>query len=748
MFFSRRTQSRTPARARSSASGSNESGSRANRGRRAMKQLVLVAALVAPALVAVQVVLAAQPTGDFTISDNTPATNQEVTFTPRDIQDPDGGTASVSSFDYGDGSPLDTDGTYKHTYTTPGTRTVTMTITAPPTDAELAADPNAQAETRQVTDTVTVGQANRNPTAQINCSPAQVNVGEAASCTGSGSDPDPGSSIIGYEWSLDGGPFNAGGSTFPVPTSTAGTHVIRLRVIDNNGARSTNDPSGSVSVNAHPIANIVVAVQSVEPGQRNDTPLVNQPTAFSSSGSSDPEGGALTYEWALDPDGVYNDGTGSAVVRAFPEPGNKTVKLRVTDSKGATAEKSVTFRVNRAPTPGFIFEPITPIINQQISFSSVEPADPDGSIDPLTYAWDLDNDGQYGETGTLAQPDERGPSVKRLFSSAGTYPIALKVTDSGGVTREIKRNVLVQNTIPTGTFSFTPDAPLPGQAITFSGSGSSPTGKAIESYQWDFDFNPATFDPATHTFQADATGATASHAYPSSGPRTVALRIKEAGGGFAIFTRTINVNAPPQASFTVSPASPFTGDPVTLSSTSGDPDGPLSKVEWDLDNDGQFDDAGGGVVFATFAKKGSYPLKLRVTDSRGATAVAIRQVDVRSKPLAVLSGVVIDIRGQLAGKFTRLKWIRVRAPKGSKVAVSCKGGNCPKPVAKRSKGRKKVYFRNVAGRYAPGTKLIVKVTKRNMIGRHTTFTMIRGKEPRRRDLCISPGAKKAKRCPS
>ena len=47
----------------------------------------------------------------------------------------------------------------------------------------------------------------------------------------------------------------------------------------------------------------------------------------------------------------------------------------------------------------------------------------------------------------------------------------------------------MQSTIPNGSFAFTPASPLPGQAITFNGSATSPTGKAIASLEWDFDFD-------------------------------------------------------------------------------------------------------------------------------------------------------------------------------------------------------------------------------------------------------------------
>ena len=54
----------------------------------------------------------------------------------------------------------------------------------------------------------------------------------------------------------------------------------------------------------------------------------------------------------------------------------------------------------------------------------------------------------------------------------------------------------------------------------------------------------------------------------------------------------IVANTLPRATFTHGPDSPNPREPVTLTSTSLDPDEPSRPptVEWDTDNDGAFDD--------------------------------------------------------------------------------------------------------------------------------------------------------------
>jgi hypothetical protein len=60
-----------------------------------------------------------------------------------------------------------------------------------------------------------------------------------------------------------------------------------------------------------------------------------------------------------------------------------------------------------------------------VQFNGSGSSDPDG--DPLTYSWDLNGDGTYGDSTAIS------PSF--TYSTAGPYTVTLKVTDShGGLT--------------------------------------------------------------------------------------------------------------------------------------------------------------------------------------------------------------------------------------------------------------------------------------------------------------------------
>ncbi len=212
----------------------------------------------------------------------------------------------------------------------------------------------------------------------------------------------------------------------------------------------------------------------------------------------------------------------------------------------------------------------------------------------------------------------------------------------------------------------------------------------------------------------------------------------------------MNVNAPPTASFNVAPASPFDGDSVTFSSTSGDPDGPLTGIQWDLDADGQYDDASGPVVSRAYAA-GARIVRLLVTDSRGATATAERRFDVLRRPPRLLGGVKISLFGNLTDNGARLKRLLVRTPAKATAKVTCKGRKCPKgtkKVSTRPVKTRRLRFKKFERVFPAGSLITVSVTRPGFIGQYTTIK-IRGNLRRyiRRDRCLPAGGGKPIACP-
>jgi hypothetical protein len=94
-------------------------------------------------------------------------------------------------------------------------------------------------------------------------------------------------------------------------------------------------------------------------------------------------------------------------------------------------------------------------------------------------------------------------------------------------------------------------------------------------------------------------------------------------------------NLPPIASFKSNLLTVRAWDKVTFTSTSRDPDGMVTSHAWDLDNDGFFDDEWRTQTTREYRYVGSYRIRLRVTDKRGAESIATWVVNVVPRPPGV-----------------------------------------------------------------------------------------------------------------
>ena len=124
---------------------------------------------------------------------------------------------------------------------------------------------------------------------------------------------------------------------------------------------------------------------------------------------------------------------------------------------------------------------------------------------------------------------------------------------------------------------------------------------------------------------------TATFAGVTPGDFTVSVQVSDGDGGVSTDSALVTVtevNDPPIADM----AGPYSGSEgtgiVLDASGSMDSDGTITAYAWDLDNDGQYDDASGMAPVFTPADNGTYTIGLRVTDDRGDTATDSTSVTV------------------------------------------------------------------------------------------------------------------------
>ena len=149
-------------------------------------------------------------------------------------------------------------------------------------------------------------------------------------------------------------------------------------------------------------------------------------------------------------------------------------------SAATIAEHYSSSGTNRRPNAAFSISPNPAKPGQTVTFNATASTDPDGTIAQL-------------RVGPRRQRDLRaaGPSatVSRSYASATSPTVKLRVTDDRGGTDTETHALVVANTVPTASFTATPNPAQVGANVAFNASASSDPDGTIAKYEWDFDGN-------------------------------------------------------------------------------------------------------------------------------------------------------------------------------------------------------------------------------------------------------------------
>jgi autotransporter-associated beta strand protein len=208
---------------------------------------------------------------------------------------------------------------------------------------------------------------------------------------------------------------------------------------------------------------------------------------------------------------------------------------------GSTGNDVVLRRVNRAPTAdaGGPY-----LVDEGLGTVSLHGSGRDADGDPLTYAWDLDNDGAFETAGqdiTFSAGELDGPASRT---------VALQVRDdfgdlvtSGGVVNLI-------NVAPTATFSNSGPVNAGSSAeVSFSGQFDPSLTDILAGFAYAYDLdNDGVFDIGNGAYagSSDAPTATVPARFLDDGLTThlVRARILDKDDGFTDYTTSITVTPP------------------------------------------------------------------------------------------------------------------------------------------------------------------------------------------------------------
>jgi PKD repeat protein len=331
--------------------------------------------------------------------------------------------------------------------------------------------------------------------------------------------------------------------------------------------------------------------------------------------SSDSDGSVTAWSWR------FGDGATSTErepTHGYAEPGTYTVRLTVSDDKGAQDELADEVRVTTASAPPSNQAPRADfeIDCRDLTCTFTDRSeDEDGSVE--RWAWDFGD----GATSTRQNPSH-------TYGSAGRYDVVLTVTDDDGA--EDGRTRTAEPDSPPAPPPPPPPPPPdpndpPGAEFEFDCQElrcafvdrSRDEDGTLVSWQWDFG------DGATSSERNPT------HVYQASGRYQVLLVVTDDDGAADTRVHTVEPqaapsepNKTPQADFEVH----CNGLTCTFQDKSKDDDGTIVSWSWSF-GDGATSNESNPVH--TYAAPGKYDVLLTVTDDRGATDTRVRDADAK-----------------------------------------------------------------------------------------------------------------------
>ena len=361
-----------------------------------------------------------------------------------------------------------------------------------------------------------------------------------------------GDTVIPNSYYLSGKPSFFGGLDWPPynPYKPAANSLTNIPA----GYRyvyGTNPPSGGTSGNQAPTA-VATATTAT-------TGVVPLAVGFSSTGSSDPEGTALSYSWNF---GDGNTSTAAHPSHTYTTAGAYVAQLTVSDGTNSNLAGSInitaTAPVNLAPAVSVNASPKIGVMPLLVTFTSAGTSDPEGSN--LTYNWTFGD----GGNSTAANPTH-------TYSTAGNFTAKLTASDGTNSTTSsnltISVSAVATNYPPSPVAGATPTSGSAPLVVTFSSAGSSDPEGSNLTYNW-------TFGDGT-----SSTAANPSHAYQTNGSYVAQLTVSD--GTNSVAAAAIAISVADAASGLVAAFSFDEGSGDTTTDVSGKMNsGTVSNATW------------------------------------------------------------------------------------------------------------------------------------------------------------------------
>ncbi len=404
--------------------------------------------------------------------------------------------------------------------------------------------------------------------------------GQPDTCTAS---PTGGTAPYTITWRSAGTPPTATGPTYTVTFASKGPATVTLNVTDTNNK---------------------FTVQTINVGVTG-TPIVDNGSCGAATAgkpvtcTAAPSGGTPPYTISWKSTGTPATGSGTSYSTTFATKGTFSVTLNVTDANRAFTIQTISVTVTGQPivdngscgtaTAG---KPVTCT------------ASPTGGTTPYTIRW--------SSTGSPATGT--GASYTTTFATKGTFSVTLNVTDANNkfTVQTISVAVAAQPIVDNGSCG----PAVAGQPDTCTAS---PTGGTT----------PYTITWKSAGTPPSATGNTYTVTFAAKGPQTVTLNVTDANRKFTVQTINVGVTGTPIVD-NGSCGAATAGKPVTCTASPSGGTAPYT-ITWSSSGSPA---AGSGTSYTTtFATKGTFSVRLNVTDANRAFTIQTISVSVTGQPI-------------------------------------------------------------------------------------------------------------------
>ncbi len=361
----------------------------------------------------------------------------------------------------------------------------------------------------------------------------------------------------------------------------AGTYTVKLKAFSDQGCQDSTQQT--ITINPIPVAAFSLPDICV----RDEAAFKNESTIAA---------GTLSYHWD------FGDGTTStapAPRHRYAKEGEYTVKLVVTSGKGCQDSVSHTYTISGAtPVPNFTASSFCQ--EQGVNFQDASTI-AFGKI--IKRRWSF-GDGTFSEETT----------PRHLYKEPGTYRVILEVWSGIVCAESLTKTIEV---MPNPAAGFTTANVCEGTPARFTNTTQIRGGGAL-TYTWNFGDGTTSSEPSP------------AHLYKAPGTYTVALAVKAANSCEQSFTSSITVYPTPKADF--SPSVGCVTDVVSFQDMSSLLNGNLTTWAWDF---GDGTTASTQHPSHTYAREGTYPVKLTVSSALGCTHTITKAITISPAPIAL-----------------------------------------------------------------------------------------------------------------